>query len=290
MRILFPCEYKNLKQVDHNFEKEYNACQTLGLKVALFDHDVLVEKDRLVSTLTENDENIILRSWMLNSVQYNRLYRYIQDNQNSRLINNPLQYLHCHHFPNVFHDVIDFTPGIVVAHEKDLTDELLETIHSYIANDMIIKDFVKSEKGTNLFKINSNISLEDFKKFVYDFIDARKPLFNEGIVLKKWVNLKKDVTGKNTNEWRAFFLDGTLIALDPNSNYLDEQNRTSPDHYFVCEVAKKITKSNFFTIDFALTENGEWIVLECGDGQVSGLATQANEFKFYEQLINIKKW
>jgi hypothetical protein len=283
IRILFPCEYGNLKKVDDNFLKEYNTCQSLKIDVALFDHDLFVEKQRLVSTLTENDEDIILRGWMLNAVQYHRLYRYIQDNQNSRLINNHFQYEHCHYFPNVFHDVIDYTPGIVVAHEKDITDELLETIHSDIASDMIIKDFVKSEKGTDLFKINSNITCEDFKKFVYDFIDARKPLFNEGIVLKKWVNLKKDLTGKNANEWRAFFLNGSLISLDPNSEYLSD--RPSPDHYFVCEVASNIKKSNFFTIDFAMTEEGEWIVLECGDGQVSGLALHANEFEFYQHLI-----
>lgn len=148
---------------------------------------------------------------------------------------------------------------------------------------MIIKDFVKSEKGTDLFRIPHNITLNDFKKFIYDFIESRKPLFNEGIVLKKWINLKKDYLG--TNEWRAFFFKGQLISLEQNSITID---KSSPDIYFVQEVASKITRNNFFTIDFALTEDNEWIVLECGDGQVSGLAIDTNEFEFYQRLYGKK--
>ncbi|MEK3873410.1 MULTISPECIES: ATP-grasp domain-containing protein [unclassified Paenibacillus] len=36
------------------------------------------------------------------------------------------------------------------------------------------------------------------------------------------------------------------------------------------EIAKQI-RSNFFTMDIAKTEAGGWIVIEVGDGQVSGL-------------------
>ena len=280
MRILFPCEYKNIKKVDNNFELEYNACQTLGIDTALFDHDTFVSEQKLITNL-KKVETLILRGWMLNSTQYKILYKKLLDTYNSILINNHLQYLHCHYFPNVFHDICEYSPSVeVIAYEKEINDDLLEIIHSNIHSDMIIKDFVKSEKGTNLFKIPSNISFEDFKKFVYDFIEARKPLFNEGIVLKKWINLKKDGIG-NTNEWRAFFYRGELISLEQNSNYL---NTISPEPNFVCEVARNITRSNFFTIDFALTENNLWVVLECGDGQVSGLALKENEIEFYQRL------
>jgi len=283
MIILYPCEYKNLNKVDNNFEKEFNACQTIGLDTALFDHDLFVQSGKVKTTYNKYAKDIILRGWMLDKKQYFELFDYFREFYKSELINNPLQYLYCHHFPNVYHDVKQYTPNIIVAHKKDLNDELLQAIHSDLKKAVIIKDFVKSEKGTNLFKIDSNISFPDFKKFVYDFIEARRPLFNEGIVLKEWINLKKDSTGKNTNEWRAFFFNGTLISLDQNSTFYGD-NIPSPDIRFVNEIAKNIDRSNFFTIDFAQNKDGEWIVLECGDGQVSGLASNANELEFYQKL------
>ena len=46
------------------------------------------------------------------------------------------------------------------------------------------------------------------------------------------------------------------------------------------EIAKNIA-SNFFTIDIAEKEDGTWMILETGDGQVSGLPSGQDEIKFY---------
>ncbi|MBA2884932.1 ATP-grasp domain-containing protein [Clostridium beijerinckii] len=47
----------------------------------------------------------------------------------------------------------------------------------------------------------------------------------------------------------------------------------------------KKCKVIFFTADIAKKANGEWIIMELGDGQVSGL--QDYEVKrFYKDLIN----
>jgi hypothetical protein len=49
------------------------------------------------------------------------------------------------------------------------------------------------------------------------------------------------------------------------------------------EVAKKID-SRFFTMDIAKVENGGWVIIELGDGQVSGLPDNANLREFYNRL------
>lgn len=51
--------------------------------------------------------------------------------------------------------------------------------------------------------------------------------------------------------------------------------------------------SPFYTVDFAELDNGTWTILETGDGQVSGLATEAftEEFmaKLFKSLVYAKK-
>jgi hypothetical protein len=43
-------------------------------------------------------------------------------------------------------------------------------------------------------------------------------------------------------------------------------------------------KSNFFSMDIAECENGNWMVVELGDGQVTGLPPHANLKDFYTAL------
>ncbi|WP_414653030.1 ATP-grasp domain-containing protein [Fusobacterium sp.] len=42
-------------------------------------------------------------------------------------------------------------------------------------------------------------------------------------------------------------------------------------------------KSNFFTIDLGVLENGEFIIIELGDGQVSGLQEEKVE-NYYRNI------
>jgi len=273
MTILFPCE-QNLKQVDENFLIEFNMCKKLQINTALYDHDKFITDDYLKIT-NFSDDKIILRSWMLNKSQYLKLYNKLLI-KNCKLINNIDEYLYCHYFPNVLQDIKNYCINSTWFYLSDMDDKLLKLVHKNIKTDLIIKDFVKSEKGTNFFKINKDITFNDFKIFVNGFINERQPLFNEGIVLKEYMKVKN-------NEWRAFILNGELISLDCNSinNCLE-----SPSIDYIKTMAKIINKSNFYTIDFIQKENNDWIILESGDGQVSGLPKDTNVEKFYINLQN----
>jgi hypothetical protein len=50
------------------------------------------------------------------------------------------------------------------------------------------------------------------------------------------------------------------------------------------DIAAKITPTRFFTMDIALRTNGEWIVMELGDGGVSGLPDGADPRELYRPL------
>ena len=165
-------------------------------------------------------------------------------------------------------------------------DNLLERVNKKIKTDILIKDYVKSEKGTDLFILKKDYIKQNLEKVINDFVNLRGDLFNDGIVLKEVVELKR--YNGITNEWRAFVFYGELLSLKLNS----EENIISnkPDVNFINEIISKMSESigeemnHLYTIDVAELEDGSWKVLECGDGQVSGLATTQDELEFYTLL------
>jgi hypothetical protein len=278
--ILFPCEYDNINQVDEEYQLEFNACETLDIQTNLFDHDLFIRDDKLILKQTLNpDKNseILLRSWMLTKKQYYSLNSKVDN----KLFTNHFQYGYAHHFPEILQDIKQYTtPVNCWFHLDDMNDDLIEAVQDGITTNIIIKDYVKSEKGTDLFIIPKQLAKTQLKDIIERFVEQRQPLFNEGIVLKEFVDLKK--YNGITNEWRAFFWEQKLITLQLNSE--QDFNGNKPELDFVKEVGTNITRSKFYSIDFAELEDGSWKVLEAGDGQVSGLATFQNELVFYSIL------
>ena len=275
--ILFPCEYDNIHVVDDNFLLEYNACQSVGIKTALFDHDLFVSESKLKISEIDSNSEILLRSWMLKTDEYTKLEILLEH----KLITNHWQYKYAHHFPEILQDIKYYTTPINCwFHLSDMNDELINIIQNNIKTDILIKDFVKSEKGTDLFIFEKDIIRQDLKNIIDKFVIQRGNLFNDGIVLKEFVELKK--YGKTTNEWRAFYYDQNLISLELNTENNIISNK--PDIKLIKEVGNQINKSKFYTIDFAELSDGTWKVLEAGDGQVSGLSPYQNEILFYNML------
>lgn len=125
---------------------------------------------------------------------------------------------------------------------------------------------------------------------------------DQGIVVREYVSLKKFEEGINglpiTNEWRCFFLNGKPVASGYYWSHAEkaEEYNTNLDHkYFnlkgillALDTAQKLLKYNvnFACIDVAQKEDGEWIVIEVNDGQMSGLSMIDPEI-FYRNLKNI---
>ena len=97
-------------------------------------------------------------------------------------------------------------------------------------------------------------------------------------MVKDYVDLKQHADA--TNEYRAFYLYGKLLSLCRNSKQ-PESCRTVPQDF-----AAKFTNlpSNYYTVDFAELADGSWIVVETGDGQVSGLSPGQIVFKYYDDI------
>jgi len=160
------------------------------------------------------------------------------------------------------------------------------TIKKELDFDFFIKDHVKSiktDKGVE--RLSKDISMLGLYSKVHEFIEERGNLFTNGIVFKEFVDLKKTENGKPF-EWRAFFLYNKLIDMSVNMD-AKEKDIPKPPKEFVQNIGNILSKrSNFFTFDMAMTEQSRrWIVLETGDGGVSGLAVNSNPMAFYNNLI-----
>lgn len=312
MTILFPCYPYDLKNVEPDFQAEYNAAKLSGFDIVLFSHDELTDENK-VKLNKEPKSDMILRSWMLHGYQYHHLYSVINKRYGVKLLNSTKQYSYCHYYPNLYPAISEDSPlmsSYIPNKEKveeSLTITKLTTLVDYfkslddsewnrifrifkkLDSDCILKDFVKSEKGTDLFIIKKDISFDDFIIMIINFVEARGKLFNVGLVFKKLVNLKKyyqnkrlgNLTPSTTNEWRAFYYNGALFNVSLNVDSNVKVDNEPPQNLLK---RYENLNSNFYTIDFAELVDGSWIILEGGDGQVSGLATQCNEIEFYNNL------
>jgi hypothetical protein len=261
MNFLFPT-IPYTKIVHPDFLVEYNTTKLLGYNAYLFDDEDM----KVYIPLIEGE--VIYRGWMMKPEQYQILYDTVKKS-GCVLINNTIEYTTCHHFPEVYKYIKDFTPKYSLEFNgiKNLGPEF------------IIKDYVKSEKGTDLFKFSTDISHDEFITIVNKFKIQRGNSFNVGIVLKEVVQLKK--YGIYTNEWRLFIYKGKIISCDYNIN--NDNFKTPTNLNFIKDLIKDIP-SNFYTIDIAEKEDGSWTILETGDGGVSGLAVNANIMSFYNSF------
>jgi hypothetical protein len=287
-RILFPSEPFERKVVDSAYTEEYNVCKIIGIKTYLFDYEELVENDKLVSDISIDDRaTLIYRGWMLKPLQYSKLYNKILSKTNGyvTLLNSPEEYQNCHCFPFVYGNIKEYTPKIAVLDNCESLMDLF-VITPILPSNFFLKDYVKSIKTPlGVEKLSNKLSVATLFEKTQDFVKERGHLFTGGLVFKEFVDLKK-VDGI-TNEWRAFFLYGNLVDLSINSDKIIP-NQCNPPLEFVNRINGLLNnKSHFFTVDFALTEKNNWIVIETGDGGVSGLSPHCNVMGFYNKLFEI---
>lgn len=281
MKILMPSSPLDPKSIDPDFAQEFEAARLHGFTVRFFDYDSFVSNCKEIKThpdyqpksIVDDTEPMIYRGWMLSPFQYQILQDFL--GEKFRLINNVEQYKTCHYSPESYFYIQGHTPEAVWFKHPHEARGLLKHFKDHV----ILKDFVKSEKGNDrLFKIPVNTSNEELLEILEEFKDSRGSLFNEGFVFKQFEELKK--YGEKTNEWRLFFLDKKLISASQNSNL---EGMEKPDVSWLQLIVQEIP-SRFFTIDIAEKEDGSWIIIETGDGQVSGLSPNQNALEFYANL------
>jgi|GEM_PF-1092267 len=286
--IIFPCDYFASDKVEESFRREYDAALASGrFDVVLFNYDAFIEGGpiRFSHPVANPFQPLIYRGWMMKPEQYERFCDGLVA-MSLRPITPAALYGELHMFAENY-------PGPDLSDEEADTSEYPPTparlafegtkVDAEAVNAafdrFMVKDYVKSVKGTSFPTcINTPVTQEELDGYIVDFVEKRGDLFTGGIVLKQFVDLKR--YGATTNEWRAFYFAGSLLTLQRNSN--QDAGCPRPPESFVTSCAAM--NSPYFTIDFAELEDGEWVVIEGGDGQVSGLATSQDPVLYYQVL------
>lgn len=291
MRIVYCDSVFDNKVIEPDYEEEKKSAISAGFDFSLISFEELTDGNiatalRFVKE-PENKEFGIYRGWMLTPNQYRNLYDGLLK-KNIELINSPDEYQHCHYLPDSFEKIESKTPKSNWTTELN-SDTILELTSHFGESPIIVKDFVKSEKHNwdEACYIPNASDFDKVKSVVDKFVELRGDSLNEGLVFRQFEELEflteHSKSGMPlTKEFRIFFVNKKIVKV---FDYWDEgeYGNTKPELDDFIKIAQKID-SNFFTMDVAKKKNGEWIIMELGDGQVAGLPDNADRREFYIKL------
>lgn len=295
--ILYCADPFELRKVDPDYEEEMTAALEHGFSVLLFAFDTLVNGENADAIknipVSESVITVIYRGWMLTPEQYAALYEALKA-KNYLLINSPQAYRNCHYLPDSLQFIETYTPKTISERLDDDPhfEKLIARAEVFGNQAVIVKDFVKSEKHdweTACFVPDAS-DKEKLRQTIENLVRLRGKYLNEGVLIRAFADLQAlTVHSKSgmplTEEYRLFFLDGKLIGI---YDYWEE-GEYAPEKPGVktFEVIAKSVESRFFTMDIARQQNGEFIIIELGDGQVSGLPDKLDPNVFYSRLQTV---
>ncbi|MDQ8733976.1 ATP-grasp domain-containing protein [Paenibacillus sp. LHD-38] len=295
MRVLFCSDVFNDRQVDAGYEAEYEKAKELGIKVELLSLEQLLDGNGLKSIkpiqAADEPETAIYKGWMMKPESYESLYNTLKQ-KNLLLINSPLEYINGHYFPSSYEVIKDATPFSCWVDIDSLAagyDGVHEILRIFGKKPMSIKDYVKSRKHEweEACFVPDASDRQQVECVLRNFIDRQGTELSGGIVFREFIELeqltKHPLSGMPlSNEYRLFFLKHELLAT---AEYWDEASykKEKPNLEPFIAISKGIS-SEFFTMDIAKTATGEWVIIEIGDGQVSGVPDQIDLGEFYKSL------
>jgi hypothetical protein len=295
VRVIFCADPLNVKTVDPDYEQEYLRAQAAGFEVGLMVLEELLDGNLHAAVkripASSQPETAVYRGWMMRPERYAELYQALQL-KNINLINTPEEYLHGHYFPYSYEALKTATPysmWVDIAGLEQDRGQMHEQLQSFGRKPILIKDYVKSRKHEweEACFIPNASDRGHVQKVVDTFLKRQGAELNGGVVFREFIELEPlSLHPKSgmplSREYRLFFLHHELIAA---AEYWDEalsgQEASELDGF--AELARQV-KSSFFTMDIAKTREGQWLVIEVGDGQVSGLPAHVDIDSFYTVL------
>ena len=249
------------RRVDEDFQEEYQAAG-LNHPCALFSYEDL-EKGSLSLYGNSISGLTIYRGWMMKPDMYKTLYLLLEE-RGIILINTPEEYERYHLLPGWYHEFSNETVHSVWEDIGTLSAAM--SLTKNLHGSYVVKDFVKSRKYEwyDACFIQNIENRENAERIIGNL---RSIGFHE----KSGMPISE--------EYRIFVFAGNLLCVN---DYWENANKTSlsdDEVEWIKSIAKRI-KSNFVTIDVARKEDGSLIIMELGDGQVSGLQ-QIDPTDFY---------
>lgn len=284
-------------RVDPCFAAEAEAARRAGWDVCVVNLEELEAghlKRALACVPQRDTRRALYRGWMMRPEVYVRLHQGLSA-RNVRLLNSPEHYRHAHHLPEN-HAVISLltAPTTWLRLPPGFTWEWIEArlpdlLRPFGDAPVLVKDYVKSQKHAwkEACFIPCASDAMAVRLVVQRFLELQDDALNEGLVFRQYIPLASagthPVSGMPLGvEFRLFFLRGQVLS---SSVYWEHgaDGGVRPDLAMFTDVARKVA-SPFFAMDVALRADGQWMIVELGDGGVSSLPERADVDDFYRRL------
>lgn len=292
--IVFPSEPFNPHQVDSAFAEEREAALSAGFSVGLVDHTLVVSGDTEEAVRRVRVEGpAIYRGWMLTVSQYSTLYDELS-RRAVQLVNSPDRYRFCHELPSSYGVLEGQTPKSVwcVIHGEPDFRAVRACAAELGSGAAVLKDFVKSQKHywNEACYIPDVTDGDHVEAVARRFLELQGAELSGGLVFRSYVPLK--IVGSHPQsgmplaaEFRSFWLNGELVCSHKYWAGLTSFEAELPLAWMKSLVRR--IDSAFFTMDVAMLEDGTWIVIELGDGQVAGLPSSELASDFHRARYDV---
>lgn len=240
----------------------------------------------------------LYRGWILKPADYERLAAAVAA-RGGELVTPPEQYRYACTLPDWYGDLMGFTPKSVWFPKENVNEELFSVLPTLLFNKfggkggLIVKDYLKSQKHywNDACYIPDVRDGENVLRVVRRFLELQADSFFGGLVFRRYEPLKRIGAHLKShmplgNEWRFFFRDRRFFYAAPywsSESGADYQGTAEPYMADVGALGLGV-KSNFFALDLALTEEGNWIMIEVNDGGSAGVPEGGRVSDFYEAL------
>lgn len=260
------------RKVDVDYEEEYYEAMK-NHRCALFSYEDM-ENGKLSLYNDEISGLTIYRGWMMKPEMYQTFYRLL-DEKGIVLINSPEEYDTYHTLVGWYRDFSDLTPESVWVTGGSIASIMEKG--AVLEGGYIVKDYVKSRKHEwyDACYIPNIRDKKNAEKVITNFVERQGDSLVGGIVLRKYEKLRQigfhDKSGMPiSEEYRAFVFAGKIHTVDNYWKKDSGMNLSEEELRWLDGIAAKI-RSNFVAIDLARREDGTLLIMELGDGQVSGL-------------------
>ena len=244
MRFVYPQSVLSPRLPDEMFQEEAAVMAQAGFAVSRINCEKLgTSTSKIIPPITDG-ETVVYRGWMLSPSEYENFCNSVIA-AGGQPFTSRLQYLATHYLPNWYQAIADLTPEtIVLSRDADWVRALTELGWPRF----FVKDYVKSLKTS----VGSLIERPEDVHIIASEMQKYRGFIEGGLCIRRVEDFLPET------EKRYFILD--------NNPYGPEPQGTIPDLVFDC--ARRI-ESHFFSVDVVCRSDGQFRIVEIGDGQVS---------------------
>ncbi len=281
LTVLFCADPLDPRRVDPHFAREAETLRATGGALALLDHELLRrgEAAEAVRRVPRGSGGVWYRGWMVTAAEYQALAKALAA-RGGALMTPPDGYQRAHELPGWYDTFAGLTPPSVwlplVPREVPSPAALAEAVRDLPPGPGVVKDYVKSRKHewAEACYVPDLGDAERLHRTVRRMVELQDDFLTGGVVIRQYEEY-------DTAEARVWWVDGDPVLIGPHPDSPDAECVPALDRV---RPAVRALGCRFVTTDLARRADGEWRVVEVGDGQVSELPATADVGDLYFHL------